>query len=287
MDWMYKMNKAIEYIERNLENEININSLKSITNCSYDHFQKVFYYISGITLSEYIRRRRLTLAAFDLQNTDMKVIDIALKYGYDSPTAFTRAFKNLHKMSPKEAKDSTKIYTAFSPLSFQISMKGTEPIRYSIIEKESFKIIGTKLKTSIDENYHKEISKFWEDNTKKGLIPKLLEINDDDPKGILGVATGNWVSGTEFNYYIATSSKNKKLPSTMEKIEIPKSLWVIFECVGAMPNAMRDLHQRIITDWFFESGYEFTDLPDIEYYSSGDILSDDYKTEIWIPIKKE
>lgn len=285
MDWITKMNLALGYIEENLDNEITNEELARIVDCSFFHFQKIFYYMANITLSEYIRRRKLTLSAFELQNTDQKVIDIAIKYGYDSPTAFTRAFQKMHHMTPTQAKSSEKMFTAYTPITFQISIKGVQKMNYAIIEKEKFRIIGMRLRTNIaDGDYYEKIEEFWKENTMKGLLPKLLELNDGQPQGILGVAIGDWENKGEFNYYIAVASNKPKIPEGMEALEINRSKWAMFDCVGPMPTALRNMQQRIITEWFPQSGYQYSNLPDIELYTDGNTLADDYQTQVWIPV---
>jgi len=122
-DWIRKMNNAIAYIENHLDNEIDYNEAAKIACCSVYHFQRFFSFIAEIPLSEYIRRRRLTLAAFELQNGDVKVIDVALKYGYESPEAFARAFKSIHGVAPTMAKDSGSQLKAYPCMTFHISIK--------------------------------------------------------------------------------------------------------------------------------------------------------------------
>lgn len=286
MDWVQKMNLALQYIENHLTDDIQNKEIEEIVNCSFFHFQKIFYYMSNITLAEYIRRRRLTLSAFELQNTNQKVIDIALKYGYDSPTAFTRAFQKMHHMTPKEAKVSNKVFTAYHPISFQVSIKGGNKINYAIVEKEAFRIVGARLKTNIREgDYYQKIEGFWKETTEKGLLPELLKINNGKIKGILGVAIGDWENKGEFNYYISVASEEQCIPKGMETLEIASSKWALFDCIEPIPTAMRQMQQRILTEWFPQSGYQYNDIPDIEYYTDGNTLADDYQTQIWVPVK--
>ena len=126
MDWLDSMNKAIEYIESNLDDEISYEKASRIACCSVFHFQRMFSYIAGVPLSEYIRRRKMTLAAFDLQSTDDLIIDLSLKYGYESPTAFNRAFQGIHGISPSQARKTGTELKAYPKISFTISIKGEE-----------------------------------------------------------------------------------------------------------------------------------------------------------------
>jgi AraC family transcriptional regulator len=109
MDWLQKINRSIDYIENNLLEEIDYDHAARLAYCSAHHFQRMFAFIADLSISEYIRRRRLTLAAFELQSTDIKVFDVAVKYGYDSPEAFTRAFRHLHGVIPSSVKNFSSI----------------------------------------------------------------------------------------------------------------------------------------------------------------------------------
>jgi len=144
MDSLKNMNGAIKFIEENLTNEIDFKEVARLAHCSEYHFKRMFSFLAGISLSEYIRRRRLTLAAFELKNSNMKVIDIAIKYGYSSPDSFARAFQHLHGITPSEARSNGHSLKAFPPMSFQLSIKGGSEMNYRVEEKEAFRIIGIK-----------------------------------------------------------------------------------------------------------------------------------------------
>jgi len=172
MEWLDSMNEAMAYIEAHLSdrnNGIDYVEIAKAACCSSFHFQRVFPFITGITLSDYISRRRLTLAAFDLQTSDIKVIDVALKYGYESPEAFSRAFKLLNGVMPISARDNGTILKTFPRLSFQIMIKGDTEMNYRIEEKEAFEIFGLELKTNtVNGQCFKDIPAFWEACEKDG-----------------------------------------------------------------------------------------------------------------------
>jgi AraC family transcriptional regulator len=157
MDWLERMNSAMEYIEANLDGDISYDRIAQIACCSTYHFQRMFPFITGVTLSEYIRRRRLTLAAFELQTTNTKVIDVAVKYGYDSPEAFARAFKNLHGIMPVSARDKGVSLKAYPRMSFHISIKGDVEMNYRIEQRGPFEMFGvygeinSNMKTAFSE----------------------------------------------------------------------------------------------------------------------------------------
>ena len=109
MEWLKKLGAAVAYIENNLDGEISYDEAARIACCSPYYFQRVFSYVSGVSLAEYIRRRKMTQAAFDLQRTDSMVLDVALKYGYSSPTSFNRAFQKVHGIAPTAARTAGSI----------------------------------------------------------------------------------------------------------------------------------------------------------------------------------
>lgn len=289
MNWLNQLNEAINYIEDNLDGDIDYERVARIASCSSFHFQRMFSYMAGVPLAEYIRRRRMTKAAFDLQNGAAKVIDVALKYGYESPTAFNRAFQSVHGVSPSAAKNEGVSLKAYQPISFRITIKGETEVNYQIVSKEAFRIVGPKLSCHLSPENQEGFdvcTNFWAQQAQEGAIPKLANMMDNqNVPGILGVSVGDWKNAGEFDYYIAASS-SKPVPEGMAEYEVPAATWAIFECKGAIPNSIQTMQKRIITEWFPNSGYSYADAPDIEQYTDGDESSDDYTCYIWVPVKK-
>ncbi len=285
MEWLKRLNLAIGYLEENLAEEIHYEEAAKLACCSTFHFQRMFSYLAEVPLSEYIRRRRMTVAAFELMNTDEKVIDIAMKYGYDSPTAFNRAFQSIHGVSPSEARKKSVSLKAYPRISFQISIKGEKEMNYKIEKKDAFRIVGVKERFSmnVEEGFAK-VPLFWKRTIEAGLIPELCKLIDKEPAALLGISSG--MDGKEFDYFIAAVS-DKEIPQGMEESVIPAADWAIFECVGPMPEAIQNLQKRIMTEWLPASGYEYADAPDIEVYPEGDQGADDYRCEVWLPVRKK
>ncbi|MGE4485084.1 MAG: GyrI-like domain-containing protein, partial [Oscillospiraceae bacterium] len=253
--------------------------------CSVFHYQRMFSYIAGIPLGEYIRRRRMTEAAFDLQTDGIKVIDAALKYGYESPTSFNRAFQGVHGVSPAAARSEGVILKAYPRISFKISIRGDAEMNYKIETKDAFRIVGAKrhFPMEVEESFAK-VPQFWQETAQSGILPKLCGILNQPPFGILGVST--CMNGKDFDYYIAVAS-DKPVPEGMAEYEVPACTWATFECVGPMPNAIQALQTRIVSEWLPVSGYEYADAPDIEVYTEGDQTAPDYKCEVWLPVVKK
>jgi AraC family transcriptional regulator len=285
VEWLRQLNTAVNYIEEHLTDAIDMEKVDRIARCSEFHFQRMFSYLAEVPLSEYIRRRKMTRAAFDLQNGNEKVIDIALKYGYDSPTAFNRAFQSIHGIAPSMAKQSGIVLKAFPPIRFQLTIKGDAEMNYRIEKKDAFKIVGVKehYAINVEENFV-NVPLFWQKTAQSGILPAISSCSDREPYGILGVST--CMNGKDFDYYIAVAS-NKETPAELSEYVVPECTWVIFECVGAMPAALQNLQKRIVSEWLPSSGYEYANAPDIEVYFEGDQQADDYRCEAWLPVVKK
>lgn len=285
MEWLERLNQAVGYIEDHLEGDIDYDAAARIACCSTFHFQRMFSYIAGVPLSEYIRRRRMTSAGLALQRSEEKVIDLALRYGYDSPTAFTRAFTGVHGMPPSEARRAGVMLKAYPRISFRITIKGDTEMNYRIEHREAFRIAGAKRHYCLDaEASMAQVPLFWGEAAANGTIQTLCTLPAAEPCGILGVCTN--MVGKDFDYFIACAT-DAPLPEGMEACTVPACTWAIFECIGSMPDAIQDLQRRVIAEWLPASGYEYADAPDIEVYTEGDMNATDYRCEVWLPIVKK
>lgn len=285
MKWLEKLSNAIEYIENNLDKDISIDAAAQIACCSTYYFQRVFTYVAGISLSEYIRRRRMSQAAFELQKTDKKVLDIALKYGYSSPTAFNRAFQSVHGITPVAAKKIGSVLNSYPPIKFSVKVTGGTVMSYLITEKSAMRIVGIRIPLVADmEENQKVVPEFWKDTLENNHLPKILELANQEPGGILGVTV--YVNPQEIFYYIAAST-TETVPENMFEFEIPASTWVVFENDGYFKEDVQNVFKRFYTEWLPFSGYEYAGLPDLEVYPVMPGKSLNGHSEVWIGIKKE
>lgn len=281
MDWNIRLNRALDYIENHLSDEIDFDYAAQLAFCNRNDLSNIFFVVTGVPLNEYIRRRRLSLAALELQNSDEKIIDIALKYGYSSPTAFNRAFQNQHKASPQYARSRNIFISAYPRISFQITIKGEYTMKCRIEKKPAFKAVGAK-KSFRNDTGENLIPIFWRDLPKE-TYDKIIEQTGGEPKGLLGLCA-NFDGKHQFDYYIAVSTKNSDIQS-LEEVQIPEATWAIFEADGAL----MDLLSRIWQEWFPSSGYRRADesIPDIEVYFDYDFPKENYTYELWYPVVKE
>lgn len=285
MEWLKQLNQAIIYIESNLTRDISYDEAAKIACCSTYYFQRMFSYVAGIPLSEYIRRRRMTAAAFELQRSDIKVMDIGLKYGYKSPTSFNRAFQSVHGVSPTAARVQGTVLKAYPPISFSILVTGGENMSYRIEAKEAIRIVGARIALQEDmEQNQKIVPVFWNKILGSTLFSEISRLTDKDSNCIFGVTA--YTNPKNIYYYIAAPT-NKPVPKGMVEFEIPAATWVIFECNGHFKESVQTIFKRFLTEWLPFSGYEYAELPDIEVYPVKDDGSKGGYVEVWIAVKKE
>ena len=280
MDWITGLNKTMDYIEAHLSGEIDYEQLARLACCSSYHSQRMFAYMAGVSLGEYIRRRRMSVAAADLQGGE-KVLEVALKYGYQSPTAFNRAFQSVHGLPPSALRETGASVKAFPPLHFTITIKGVEQMEYRIEKRGPFRVVGVS--TAIDKDMEKNFDKiplFWGQAAADGVIEKLAGMMDAQPMGILGVCacTGE----EEWRYWIAAASTRQD--AALEEFTVPAAVWAVFPGSGTN-QSIQELERRVLTEWLPSSGYEYGNAPDIEVYLNAD--PQDSKYEVWIPVVKK
>lgn len=289
MDWITGIQNAINYTEDRLTEVIDYGEVAKEAACSSFYFQRIFGILCGISFGDYIRNRRLTLAGSELCSADAKVIDIALKYGYESPESFTRAFSKFHGITPSEAKKDGSKLKSFSRLSMKITLTGGSVMDYKIIKKQAFTVIEKTEKQSVDGSENADsVPAFWEKCHNDGTVCKLWQMAGGRPY-IFGICYGNLPeNATTFDYAIsAECDDSTPVPDGFRKNTIPAGTWAVFECRGAMPNAIQDMWHRIYTEFFPTSCYRPTGGSDIEAYTDGDMDAPDYRSEIWIPVEKK
>ena len=284
MNVLESMNSTIEYIEEHLLDELHMPQVAAATGNLENDLQKTFFALTGISIVEYVRRRRLSLAGYELQRGGESVLDVALKYGYSSPDSFTRAFKAMHGITPSAVKRGGALLKSYGRITFVLTIKGVNAMNYKIVKKDEMHIIGFKKWFSTENDSQlTEIPKMWDSVTEEQKRQITALSNND---GVVGLCADMYNGG--FDYWIGCMS-DKECPENLEEMTIPASSWAVFEVIGSMrplPNPMQDIWKRIYSEWLPNSGYKHAMLPEIEYYSAGDMMADNYRSEIWIPIKE-
>lgn len=287
MNMLASLNKALDYIEENLAEDIDPKEAARLADCSEYHFSRMFSFLAGITVSEYIRRRRLTLAALDLQNSELRIVDVAVKYGYSSADAFSRAFQSLHGILPSLVKSHVSHLKAYSRMTFQLTIQGGSAMNYRIVEKEAFRIVGIMKRVPIQfHGVNEEISSMWKSLTRDD-IDHLKSLSNVEPSGLIQASTnfseGRMEEQGELEHYIGVAT-TKPCPENLVKLEVPATLWAVFEAVGPFPETLQNVWGRIYSEWFPSVNYELTVGPEILWNEGIDITSHAYRSEIWIPV---
>ena len=280
MDWLKNWNEALDYLEQNLEEEIRLEELGRLAGCSAYHFQRMFSYLAGVPLKEYIRRRRMTRAAADLRAGE-KVLNVALRYGYDSPTAFNRAFQTVHGVAPSLAKQDGVKLKAFPRIRFKFVLKGDTEMEYQIVKREAFRIVGfrTPLPMDVEEGFQ-VVPRFWGEIGPR--VGELIPLMDPETPGLLGVSTCH---REEENYYYIAVASAAPVPPGMYEWTVPAAEWAIFSGQGRQPIAIQELQKRIVTEWLPGSGYEWAQAPDIEVYLSAP-GEEESRFQVWLPVQR-
>ncbi|SHN69756.1 AraC family transcriptional regulator [Desulfitobacterium chlororespirans] len=285
MGWIEGISDAINYIEDNITEELTIDNIAKQAFVSSFYFQKGFAMLCGFTVGEYIRQRRLTLAGSELVSTDGKIIDIALKYGYDSPDSFTKAFLRFHGVTPTAVRKDGAMIKTFAPLKIKFSLEGGFIMDYRIIEKEAFTIMGISKVFKYD-TAGTEIPKFWTEHYQTGKNKIVC--------GMYGVCVDESMGSDEFEYLIADDyASSSELPDGFITKVIPKHSWAVFACKGAMPQSLQNTNQKIFSEWLpnckdyeIAAGYNIEMYTNIADYPNGN-QDENYYSEIWIPVQKK
>lgn len=285
VEWMDSISAAIEYIESHITDNISADDVAKHVCISSFYFQKGFSMLCGFTVTEYIRNRRLALAGGELATTDAKVIDVGMKYGYDSPDSFTKAFTRFHGIAPSMVKKDGILIKSFAPLKVEISLKGGYLMEYKIIEKDSFTVLAASKQFKY-ENAKQEVPHFWQEHYANG--------NGKYVCGMYGINIDEQMGNESFEYLIADIyNPTNEIPEGLITKTIPAFTWAVFPCVGPMPVALQNVNTKIFSEWLpalkeyeFAAGYcvEMYDAPD--KYPNG-IQDEKYYSEIWIPVKKK
>ena len=278
MDWVRTINNAIEYMENHLTDDITLADIARNVHLSAFHFQRAFSLLTDMSPAEYLRKRRLSQAGADLTGGEEKVIDVAMKYGYDSPESFTKAFTRFHGVSPMQVRKGSPVQF-MNRFTVRISIDGGCIMEYRIEKWEAMDLL-VHAKEFHAETSEKEIPGFWDEyyaNEEYRKIP-----------GYLGVCAQEKTDSDEFRYGIGCRASDVEgVPEGFEIIHLPEYTWAVFKCVGPMPRAIQDMWGQIYREWLPVSDYELIPDYDIENYLPGDSSSRNYVSEICIPVRKK
>lgn len=283
MDWIKIIENALRYIEENLSGELTVDRIAEKVNISPFYFQKGFSMLCGYSVGEYIRMRRLSVAGSELVTSDNKVIDLALKYGYDSPDSFTKAFTRFHGSTPTDVRRKGALLKSFAPLHIKIILDGGNTMEYRVEEKPEFRVMGVS-KIFSYETANADIPQYWDEIHVQAAVKPV--------EGMYGICFDEEMGGNRFRYMIADGlEEGEAEEKNLETYEVPRHTWAIFPCRGAMPLSIQEVNQRIFSEWLPAGNYEIAEGYNIEYYSDSAEFKDgtqdpDYYAEVWIPVRE-
>ena len=291
MDWISGIQKAVDYVEEHITEtlDFSVHAKESCSACF--QFQRVFRILCGFTLGEYIRMRRLTLAGCELAGTDTRILDIAVKYGYDTQESFSRAFTRFHGVSPTQVRNGASL-KSFSRISVKLTLAGANVTDYRMERRDVFQMIGRPLRVSgKNELTFDGISDFWQQCRMDGTITALCRYTLNDSilgKNIAGASFGKDAADPGCPYAIGVPyGGTPSVDKDMIIWEIPAHTYAVFSCVGSMPEAFTRLYQQIYSEFFPASEYQPCGGTDFEVYPSDDVHNPDYTCEIWVAVEKK
>ncbi|MBF0578654.1 AraC family transcriptional regulator [Erysipelotrichaceae bacterium RD49] len=293
MNWVEALRNAIAYMEEHMMETISADQIAAGSGCCPGQLAKGFQIVTGYTFSEYLRNRRMYLAALDLKNEDLKVIEAALKYGYESPDSFTRAFRKFHGFTPNQIQPNKNRIRTFLPLQIQITVQGGHEMNYQIQKIPAFEVIGKLYKVASERDSYQVIPRLW--NEFMAQMGPVFNGQDQD----LPVSKAIWQNNIgEFGicfeksegleYMIAGKYRGGEVPEGFVVRTIPGLNWAQFNCYGPLPDALQKVNTQIFTQWLPQNPeYSLAYDCSIEYYPLGNGQDPDYKSQIWIPVKKK
>ena len=291
MTWIQGIQRAIDYVESNITEQIDFEEAARQAYSSPFHFQRVFGILCGFSLGDYIRMRRLSLAGEELSKGNAKIIDVALKYGYDTPESFSRAFTRFHGIAPSEAKRGGAV-KVFTPLSVKLTLSGGKKMDYRIEKRDAFEVVCRRKRVGKPQaaNATPDITAMWQEFGADGTLEKLIACIPEKPvmKGLLGICFSSELNAKQFPYGIGVEYDGRELCGGLEVVTIPANTYAVFTSKGKMPEAFIETYNRIVTEFFPQSAqYEYAESVEFEVYSSADTSDPDYRCEIWVAVNEK
>ncbi|MFB8115464.1 GyrI-like domain-containing protein [Streptomyces sp. NPDC055962] len=282
-----RLNQAMEHIESHLDRPIDVAGLARIAMTSEYHLRRMFSALAGLPLSEYVRRRRLTVAGAEVLAGERTLLDVATRYGYGSGEAFARAFRAMHGVGPGEARRTGAVLHSQPRMSFRLVIEGSSSMRYRIVDKDAFRVVGRKARVPlVHQGANPAIADFIR-SLPKDTVERIAALGDQEPAGIVGVSDQldpSRAEGTELDYYHGVVT-GAEVPDDMDALDVPAGLWAVFDHSGPFPQALQHLWRDVFTQWFPSNPYGSRPGPEIlsVRLSEGGTQAD---AELWIPVER-
>ncbi|MEV0485459.1 AraC family transcriptional regulator [Streptomyces sp. NPDC050508] len=283
-----RLNQALDHLEACLDREVDVAEAARIAAVSEYHFRRLFSALAGIPLPVYVRRRRMTLAAAEVLAGERTLLDVAVRYGYGSGEAFARAFRSVHGIGPGEARRRGALLTAQPRMSFRVVVEGSTTMRYRIVEKEAFRIVGRKARVPLVHEGVNPAAAAHVENLDERAIVRMKELADREPEGILSAAvylTDSREEGAEADYWIGVATGPETTVEELDALDVPAGTWAVFDNDGPYPSALQELWRDVFTQWFPSNPY--TSRPGPELLRTHLVeIGEETHSQLWIPVER-
>ncbi|MGW1958607.1 AraC family transcriptional regulator [Streptomyces sp. NPDC001920] len=284
-----RLNQALDHLEACLDREVDMTEVARIAAVSEYHFRRLFSALAGMPLPVYVRRRRMTLAGAEVLAGDLTLLDIAVRYGYSSGEAFARAFRSVHGIGPGEARRTGGVLTAQPRMSFRVVVEGSTTMRYRIVEKESFRVIGKKARLPLVPEGINVAAAAHLESLDKPTIVRMKELAGQEPDGILSAVvylTDSREEGARADYWIGVVTGPKAAAEELDALEVPAGTWAVFDNHGPYPSALQELWRDVFTQWFPSNPYTSRTGPELLRTRPVEIGAET-DSQLWIPVERD
>ncbi|MGR3867221.1 AraC family transcriptional regulator [Streptomyces graminifolii] len=283
-----RLNEALDHLEAGLDREVDVAEAARIAAVSEYHFRRLFSALAGMPLPVYLRRRRMTLAAAEVLAGERTLLDVAVRYGYGSGEAFARAFRSVHGIGPGEARRTGALLTAQPRMSFRVVVEGSTTMRYRIVEKEAFRIVGRKARVPLVHEGVNEAAAAHLETLDEQAIVRMKGLGDREPEGILSAAvylTDGREEGDGADYWIGVATGPEAVAEELDALDVPAGTWAVFDNDGPYPTALQELWRDVFTQWFPSNPY--TSRPGPELLLTQPVeLGEETHSQLWIPVER-
>ena len=283
-----RLNQALNHLEACLDREVDMAEVARIATVSEYHFRRLFSALAGMPLPVYVRRRRMTLAAAEVLDGELTLLDVAVRYGYGSGEAFARAFRSVHGIGPGEARRTGAVLTAQPRMSFRVVVEGSTTMRYRIVEKESFRIVGRKARVPLVHEGDNAAAAAHVEGLDEQAIVRMKELAGREPEGILSAAvylTDSREEGAEADYWIGAATGPETAADELDVLDVPAGTWAVFDNHGPYPSALQELWRDVFTQWFPSNPYASRPGPELLRTQPVEIGAET-DSQLWIPVER-
>ncbi|MFJ9596814.1 GyrI-like domain-containing protein [Streptomyces virginiae] len=284
-----RLNQALDHLEAGLDREIDMAEVARIAGVSEYHFRRLFSALAGMPLPVYVRRRRMTLAGAEVLAGELTLLDVAVRYGYGSGEAFARAFRSVHGIGPGEARRTGAVLTAQPRMSFRVVVEGSTSMRYRIVEKDSFRVVGRKATVPLVHEGLNEAASAHVESLDAAAIVRMKALVGGEPEGILSAVvhlTDSREEGAEVDYWVGVAARPGAAAEGLDALDVPAGTWAVFDNRGPYPSALQELWRDVFTQWFPSNPYASRPGPELLLTRPVEVGAET-DSQLWIPVERD